>query len=97
MPCATLTVTAPAQPNIEIVSVRLDPSTVDVGASVNVYATIRNTGNAKGDLYYAVIVGGNVVRTGMRADVPSGYSGEFLVTTITAAQAGTWNVCVEKR
>jgi hypothetical protein len=98
MPCATLTVTAPAQPNISVVSVRLNPSSVNTGDSFEIYATLQNTGNADGYVNLRVTLQGSQIASYSNlGPVKAGQSVEvWLGRGIAPSTAGSYQVCVEK-
>jgi hypothetical protein len=81
-------------PNISIVSVRVNPTSVYTGDSFTLYATVQNAGNARGYLDYEVVIAGSRVTTGSVAVDPGGpYEYNFGSWTAPSSP-GSYSVCV---
>jgi subtilase family serine protease len=97
MPCATLTVQEKPQAVIDILSVRVDPSTVYAGDQFTLYVTVQNSGNADGQLNYAILVNGTRITSGAVGPIKAGFKGELNFGKYTAPSSpGTYSICVEK-
>lgn len=93
-PCATLTVTMPAQPNIRLEYVWTSPEgSGSVGSPVSIYARFQNYGNAAGSISASATVNGQSVGS-TNADLAAGAGMDLKVATWTPSSAGTYSISV---